>query len=72
MKRMLNKTEELSSSAFGTDDINRLAVLEMMGSETDGVEEEWEYLAGEEFDESGFYSPDEVGLGNWFASGYDD
>lgn len=72
MKRMLEKTEQLHNSAFDAEHLNRLAVLEMMEAEAGAFAEKWEDLAGEEVDESGIYSPDEVGLGNWFASGFDD
>jgi len=71
MKRMLEKTEQVRS-ALDIEHLNGLAVLQLMESDSPAIAEKWEDLAGEEFDESGIYSPDEVGLGNWFASGFDD
>lgn len=68
MKSML-MTEQLYG-AQDAEHLNRLAMLELM--EAGALEEKWEDLAGDEFDDAGICSAAEVGLGNWFASGYDD
>lgn len=72
MESMLNKTEQVRNSALDVENLNRLAVLELMEAGAGDFEEKWEDMAGEEFEEASIYSPDEVGLGNWLASGYDD
>lgn len=72
MERMLNKVEQSRNNAFDVENLNRLAALKLIESDAGRLEEKWEDLAGEEFDEACIHSPDEVGLGNWFATGYDD
>lgn len=72
MVRMLNKAEQAGSNAMDLENLNRLAVLELMEAGAGDFNEKWEDLAGEEFDETSIYSADEVGLGNWFAADYDD